>query len=267
MAAVHLSVEEDQLWASLPSVPRLAIGLDYDGTLAPIVDTPEKAVATESIRRTVGDLQSDPRNLVAVVTGRSIADLARVFPVARSLWVIGRHGMQQAAPGGVPRPPPELDVEATSRALNPLRSEIAALRRVHPEARLEDKQIALTLHTRRLVPAAESEVQAAFHRATPPGFHVMVGKRVIEARPEGFDKGRAFANLLQRLMPDALPIYIGDDTTDEDVFRVLPPSALTIRVMDDPALRADTAARFWVDGPTEVEAFLQTLHRLRSQVP
>jgi trehalose-phosphatase len=263
VTATHLSVMEAELLADLAAAERIGIGLDYDGTLTPIVDQPERAVASDTTQRLLASLQSDPRHFVVIVTGRSVGDLFRVFPGARQLYVIGRHGMQQAAPGGAPLPPAGLDAKATQQALDDLRAELASLLQVHPGARLEDKQLALTLHTRALSTAAEREVQDAFRRAAPAGFHVMVGKRVIEARPEGFDKGRAFQALLRREVPVGTVMYIGDDTTDEDVFRVLPDSAITIRVTDDAAIRTQTAARFWIEGPSEVSAFLQAVLRVR----
>jgi len=262
VSASHFSLAEAEVLAELSSAEEVALGFDYDGTLTPIVDRPERARAPASVGKQLARLAARRDNLVAIVTGRSILDLDAVFDVPE-VWVLGRHGLQWSAPGGRPRPPPDFDVEGAKAKIRGMRTELELLVRQHPALVLEDKELALTLHTRRLDPEVEPVVHRAFREAVPDGFSVMAGKKVIEARPAGHDKGTAFTRLIEERMPKALPFYVGDDTTDEDVFRALPEHAITIRVIDDPKLRTETAARHWIEDVESVHQLLSSLVRLR----
>jgi len=263
VSATHFSIVEAELLAELSAADEVALGFDYDGTLTPIVDRPERARAPSSVAKQIARLAARRDNLVAIVTGRSILDLDAVFDVPE-VWVLGRHGLQWSAPGGRPQPPPDFDVEGAKRKIRSMKDELELLVRQHPALFMEDKEYALTLHTRRLDPEVEPVVHRAFREALPEGYGVIVGKKVIEARPEGHDKGTAFTKLIADRMPKSLPFYVGDDTTDEDVFRALPAHAITIRVIDDPKLRTETAARFWLEDVEGVHQLLSSLVRLRS---
>lgn len=268
MSPRHLSVDEPDVLARLGDAPAVVFGLDYDGTLAPIVARPELANATDDVIACVDRLASDPRDVVAIVTGRSIEDLwerART----RQTWVLGRHGTQIAAPGGPIQLASGLDEEQVTHAATAIRRETEEAARRVPGAFVEDKGVGFALHTRN-VDDAEAEARLAerlveLARSAPT--HVLLrGKRVLELRPQGIDKGVAFTGLWEREAPRGLPLYIGDDTTDEDAFRALERSGrevVTVRVTDDP--RAETAARYWVESPGDVLAFLQSVAELRAR--
>ncbi|MEM1026213.1 MAG: trehalose-phosphatase [Myxococcota bacterium] len=263
MSAVHFSIAEADVLAELAAAEEVALGFDYDGTLTPIVERPDRARAPSEVAKQIAQLARRRENLIAIVTGRSILDLDTVFDVPE-VWVLGRHGLQWSAPGGRPRPPPDIDVEEAKTKIRGMKEELQPLIRQQPALFLEDKEYALTLHTRRLDPSIEPVAHRAFREAIPQGFSVIVGKKVIEARPDGHDKGTAFTRLIEERMPRALAFYVGDDTTDEDVFRALPEGSITIRVLDDPKLREETAARFWLEAVEEVHQLLSSLVRLRS---
>jgi trehalose 6-phosphate phosphatase len=131
---------------------------------------------------------------------------------------------------------------------------------------LEDKGITLALHYRRArrdaASAARKEFVRAVHWYQQQGvkLQLLAGKEVIEAKAAGSTKGDAITQILARYVPTALPIYIGDDITDESAFHAIAEKGLAILVSETP--RATAAARF-IRNPTEVYEFLRRLTRMR----
>ena len=211
---------------------RLAIFLDYDGTLTPIVARPELATLSNEMASLLREVVA--RCPVAILSGRDLADLKRMVPV-EGLVYAGSHGFDVDAPeelGGCTRRGEEyMDVLAAARAS--LKKAVAPI----PQAWVEDKALAVTLHLRQVpkkeVPAAE----AAFAEVADsyPGLHRTAGKKVLELRPGiEWDKGKALLTLLERIDRSGphFPLYIGDDETDEDAFRALAGRGVGIRVGD-----------------------------------
>lgn len=264
MTAQHLSTEESEVLAHLGTAESVAFGLDYDGTLAPIVARPELANARPEVVACLEALARGPRDLVAIVTGRSVEDLWTRAGTRRT-WVLGRHGAQIAAPGGEAHLAEGLDETELMRGLEAVRAGIEAEARTVEGAFIEDKGAGFALHTRGVTdPEAEATLERRLETlARDLDSHVLLkGKRVLELRPKGVDKGWAFNRLVAREAPGARVLYIGDDTTDEDAFGSLDDEAITIRVTEDPA--APTAARYWVESPDDVLALLQSVVTLRS---
>jgi trehalose 6-phosphate phosphatase len=246
----------EELAVALGAGP-LLVCLDYDGTLVPIAPTPEQAVADAATVEAVARLATAPGVRVAVVSGRPVAQLRELLPIG-SLWLVGTHGFEEAAPGAEPRA--LRDLEACEEALAGLRKTAAAIAALHPGVRVEDKGAALALHTRLAERAAAAGAAELFRRAAAevPGFEVMAGKEVLEARPAGAHKGAAVLRL--REAGEAVA-YLGDDVTDEDAFAALAgePAAVTVRV----GRPRPTAARFRLDEQAEVAEVLARLLALR----
>ena len=250
--------------------PRLARGtllaaFDYDGTLVPIRPTPEEAVADEATREALARLAGTAGTAVAVVSGRPVAQLRELVP-ADPLWLVGLHGLEIAAPRGEVLP--TIDLDAAAAALQPLRNAAAEIAARHAGVRIEDKGATLALHTRQAsrreaVGAAEELRLAA---ESLPGFEVMGGKEVVEARPAGTSKGAAMRRLLREARGETV-LYVGDDTTDEDAFAALEEAAsgdaVTVRVESEAAAR--TAARFTIASQDEVGELLRRLVELRAR--
>jgi trehalose 6-phosphate phosphatase len=244
-----------------PPLPLLAC-FDYDGTLVPIRPTPEEAVAGPEVRARLSDLARQRLTTVAVVSGRTAESLRAQVPYD-DLWLVGRHGITTAAPGAAEVQ--AVDLDAARAALEPLRRAGAALVAEHPGTRLEDKGAALALHTRSASrPDAEAAARA-FHAAAASlsGFEILVGKEIHEVRPQGVDKGRAVTALRARVAPGGALLYVGDDTTDEDVFAAVDaddPRVVTVRVGDG----GPTRAGFVVPDPEAVGELLRRLAGLRA---
>jgi len=240
---------------------RLAVFLDYDGTLTPIVDRPEDAVMGEQMRATVARLATGC--MVAVVSGRDLPDVRERVGIA-SLVYAGSHGFDIAGPAGLQQILPQAQ-EAVPALDTAERSLHAALGSIDG-ALVERKRFTIAVHYRLVretdVPAVNRAVDAAL--AALPSLRKRHGKKVFELQPDvPWDKGAAVRWLLAALDlegQDVLPIYVGDDLTDEDAFRALVGRGVGVAVLDAP--RA-TAAGYALRDPSEVRTFLDALADVR----
>jgi len=243
-------------FARLPELAtrRLALFLDYDGTLTPIVERPEDAVLAPEMREVLQRVAR--RHAVAVVSGRDLADVrARVG--LEALTYAGSHGFDIAGPSG------RHVHEAARAAATPLAAAAGDLERDTaglPGVQVERKRFALAVHFRRAraadVPAVEAAVDRA--RARHAGLRKTGGKMIFELRPDvDWDKGRAVLWLIEALgLREAFPVYLGDDLTDEDAFRALAGRGLGVVVQETPQASAASLA---LRDPVEVRTFLEGL--------
>ncbi len=236
---------------------RLAVFLDYDGTLTPIVDNPDQAVLSGETRHIVDALAR--RCTVAIISGRDLADVRRHVG-NESIYYAGSHGFDIAGPGGW-----HTEYERAAEflpALDEAEEALEAQLGSVPGAWVERKKFAIAVHYRQAreedVPAIEQAVDrvAAAHR----NLRKAGGKKVFELRPRiDWHKGKVVLWLLERLGlsgDDVLPFYIGDDVTDEDAFKALREKGIGIVVR---ARSGPTAARYALKSPGEVRGFLAVL--------
>jgi trehalose 6-phosphate phosphatase len=236
---------------------RLAIFLDYDGTLTPIVARPEDAVLSAEMRGTLRDLAR--RFPVAVISGRDLPDVRRMVGLEGIVYA-GSHGFDIDRPERT-REGPQHGTEflpALDAAERELRQRLAGI----PSARVERKRFSVAVHYRQVdegdVPAVEEAVDRV--RAGRPELRKSGGKKIFELQPDiDWNKGRALLWLLRTLdldRPDVLPVYLGDDQTDEDAFVALAGCGIGIVVRDEPR---PTAASYALDDSEEVRRFLAAL--------
>jgi trehalose-phosphatase len=242
---------------------RLALFLDYDGTLTPIVDRPEDAVLASETRALLQELAR--AWTVAVVSGRDLDDV-RTRVGLNELYYAGSHGFNLSGPGNL-----EDEHEHAKRFLPILdRAQRQLEEKLGPiaGAQVERKRFAIAIHYRRVraeeVGAVEAGVDVV--RANHPELRKATGKKIFELRPDiEWDKGKAVLWLLETLRLDgqeALAIYIGDDVTDEDSFHALRGRGISIVVRDQ---ARPTAAGYCLESTEQVPAFLRALaDRLRS---
>lgn len=251
------AVDNPALDARLDGRP-LAVFLDYDGVLTEIVDHPAQAVLTPARRRTVAALAE--RHPVAVVSGRDLADV-RALVGLHGVVYAGSHGFDLDAPGGLRV---DHDAEAYLPALDEAQRRLAAELAAVPGAWVERKRYALAVHTRQVADPDLDRVDAAVAAvaATTGRLRRTGGKRVLELRPAlPWDKGRAVRWLLEALGLDregVVPLYLGDDETDEDALAALAGRGVGI-VVGEPDF--PTAADARLADPDEVQAFLERLVR------
>ncbi|MFO7653690.1 MAG: trehalose-phosphatase [Candidatus Krumholzibacteriia bacterium] len=235
----------------------LAVFLDFDGTLSPIVEDPGSAGVSQSMREAVAELARHAR--VAVVSGRDRPDVERRLGL-KGLFYAGSHGLDIAGPGHErAHPDAAAAVPHVEDAESALRSALAEVDGVV----FERKRFSLAVHYRRVKRASDVErVHAAVAEvlARHAPLRDSPGKKVHELRPDvDWDKGRAVDWLLEALEIDAantLVLYVGDDTTDEDAFEALTGRGLGIHV--GPAT-SDTLADYRVADPPAVEELLRWL--------
>ena len=243
-----------------------AVFLDYDGTLTPIVDRPEDAVITDRMRETVRNLAQ--RCTVCVVSGRDRAVVQDLMGV-HDLVVAGSHGFDIWSPteGTIEHEAASGFEDLLARVTARLEDELAPLDGVV----IEPKRASVAAHYR-LVPEKDrprvTEVVEALLAEHRDELKVTPGKMVYELQPKlDWDKGRAVLHLLGTLGLDrdgVVPIYVGDDITDEHAFRALVGRGIGIIVgdPDDPEVAGrDTAADYSLRSIGEVERFLDTLAR------
>lgn len=241
--------------------------LDYDGTLARIAPTPDAAQPLPGTVEVLQQLARTPGVQVAVVSGRTIADLRRFIDVPDIAYV-GIHGLQLCLPN---RPITEgaEAVDALRPILPTIKWEIAQALAGRAGILIEDKGLALACHYRLATRADAAYAVEAVERIaqlyTRRGVAVAVlhGHEVVEIRPADVNKGQTVCRLLAAYPEAPLAVYVGDDQTDEDAFVLLPADAITIRV-GGPTVR--TAARYRVDTPDAVQHFLRAVVASRSAV-
>lgn len=196
-----------------------AILLDVDGTILDIAPTPDGVRAPASLRGSLARLSRMSGGALALVSGRSIGDLDRIFSPLR-LPAIGGHGAEFR-----PRAVGDADRSRVEPLDPELRRRLAAVAVDGPGILVEDKGFSLALHYR-LAPEQERRVKdsvAAIHAGwVANSVEVLPGKAVVEVKSTGFDKGAAIRRLMEHLpFAGRRPIFVGDDTTDDAAFAVL----------------------------------------------
>lgn len=192
--------------------------LDFDGTLVDLREHPGEVTVPAHLVELLGRLRAVFGGAVAIISGRSVADLDRLL-APLTLPLAGIHGLERRdATGRLHRD------EAAECALDAVRAAVADFVARHAGLFWEDKGAAFAVHYRRaqaLEPTVRSFLDAQLERLDGD-FHVQAGKFVFELKPHGRDKGRAVdAFLREPPFAGRVPVFIGDDVTDEDAFRAV----------------------------------------------
>ena len=241
---------------------RLAVFLDFDGTLAPVAERPDLVVFSESMRDIVAALSE--RCPVAIVSGRGRADVHRRVGLD-ALFYAGSHGFDIAGPSDQPVRH-QVGTEFTAE----LEAVEGTLRRALDRVKgvlFETKTASLSVHFRHVHAADRVKVEGAVKQALDahPGLRLLLGKMIFEIQPRlDWNKGSAVLWLLRALGldgPDVVPVYVGDDVTDEDAFAAI--KSIGVGVFVDGGDETDpgraTAADYRVEGTAEVELLLRFL--------
>lgn len=246
------------LWHEMPnlrirlnSVKRLLLVTDFDGTLTPIMNHPGDVELSPSARNFLETFRTHPDCSVAVISGRSLADIRMRIGI-KDLFYSGNHGFEIAGPGFEFCP---VDANKYRPSLMSLLGQVHEAVASIAGVFIEDKGITASVHVRNTDNAGRARVVWQLAHLMPrwPQFHLTHGNMVHEIRPN-FDwhKGRAAQWLIARLgSPAPLTICLGDDRTDEDTFRTLN-DAITVRV----GFNSESAARYFVNSSCDALAFI-----------
>lgn len=247
--------------ASRARLGHMLIALDFDGTLAPIVPDYEAAQLLPQARPVLEQLAARSDTEIALISGRGLHDLRKRVELP-GVYYAGNHGLEIHGP----------DLDDIVPGALAQRERVAEMRKVLHEAldkmpgvRIEDKELSLSVHYRTVDdPAEQRVVEETVERVFQQhgnGLRLTSGKRVREVRP-GIDwhKGKALLYIMEEIAsvrgPQMLPMFVGDDRTDEDAFRALPEHGAAVLVGDP---QTPTAARSYVRSPEEVVLLLEQL--------
>ncbi len=244
-----------------------AVFLDFDGTIADIVAQPTAATLVEGVASELARLARHCP--VGIISGRDLADVRARVGVP-GLWYAGSHGFELVGPDGQ-----HYENEEASDAepdLVRITSTLCERLGTVPGVLVEGKRFAVSVHYRNVdaerVDEVISTVRAAV--AEEPRLRATSGRKIVEIRPDvDWDKGRALVWALGHVgaSSDVLPIYVGDDLTDEDAFDAIEDSGFGVVVRHTEDGDRRSAARFAVDGPAQVHELLQRIADLVGSDP
>jgi len=237
---------------------KVALFFDYDGTLTPIVKHPEDAKLSDDMKEAVKQLtQHFP---VAIVSGRDLKDIQQLVQL-KNIYYAGSHGYHIEGPDGV-----YMENEKASRLL-PLLDDIEkqlkqTLEKTIKGSKIDRKKFAIAVHYRNVESSDVEKVKSQVEEIVKKNRKLKLGtgKKILEIKPSiHWDKGKAVYWLMDKLGLDkntTLPIYIGDDVTDEDAFRAIIDDGIGILVGEHDKL---TTAAYRLEDHDEVRLFIQHL--------
>lgn len=232
----------------------ILIALDFDGTLAPLVEDPEASRMIAPARSALEELTRMPGVVIAIVTGRAIESVKRVADPLPEWSLVGSHGFEVLLPGQWE------SYDTPWLVPQGLIAEFEEVVRAHPGSRLEQKPFGLALHTRGLEESQALAAEEAAHRVCDEWAGELVvrtGHGIVECSIQQATKGDGISSIREHLKPDAV-LFAGDDRTDEDGFRVLGTQDVAIRVGG-----GETVAPYRLNDASAVAEALWSIHAHR----
>jgi len=266
MTPVTLEDFDEYLSRQIGNTSKLALLLDYDGTLAPIAPHPDLAVIPTETKRVLERLSKMPDVYVAIVSGRNVENVKRMVGI-ENITYAGNHGLEILHPDGTKfvHPMPLAYEDKVSTLLKELQEDLC-----HDGAWVENKGAVLTFHYRETPAHLRSDIVSKAEKMMKEnGFKVGKGHCVLEARPPVmWNKGRASIYILRTAFgvdwhERVRIIYAGDDSTDEDAIEALKGMAITFRVTTSHTVR--TAANRRLPSTDSVLTMLKWVDRHMSQ--
>jgi len=231
------------------SVPPVLVAADVDGTLSPLVPRADEAALLPEAREVLAGLIAR-RVPVAIVSGRGLDDLRHRFAWPAGIRLIGSHGLEDSA-----RPAVVLTAEERQR-LQAIQTLAQRATKSAPGTWVETKVAGVAFHYRQAASASTGSMVAKKleeHLARMEGIWLRRGHLVLEAAVRPASKAASVEQLRQEAGA-ATVVYVGDDDTDEEVFRAFGPPHVTVRVGP-----GETAAAYRVADPLEVVELLAPL--------
>ena len=259
-----LPLEKKQLLDSFDQAQSRLLMLDYDGTLAPFAVLPQSAVPGSNVLTILERLAHDETSIVALISGRSRADLERWFAGIPNLWIAAEHGAELWSPiSGYWEQPHHAASDEWKKCVYPILEHFVDRT---PGSFIEEKEFSLVWHYRMADPEfgdwlANDLVANLDHMLAESPVKTVKGQKTVEVKSLWANKGQVYSRLLPSgAVPDFI-LAAGDDVTDEDLFARLPESAWTIHVG-----RNQSRAKYYLSNPDEMVALLAQLLEPRETV-
>ncbi|HEX7774292.1 MAG TPA: bifunctional alpha,alpha-trehalose-phosphate synthase (UDP-forming)/trehalose-phosphatase [Pyrinomonadaceae bacterium] len=252
-----LPLDKEPLIDAFDRAQSRLIMLDYDGTLAPFATLPQTAVPSQNLIDVLEQLVADKNSIVALISGRSRADLERWFAGIPNLWIAAEHGAVLWSPTSRNwEQPHDAQSNEWKKCVYPILEHFVDRT---PGSFIEEKEFSLVWHYRMADPEfgdwlANDLVANLDHMLAESPVKAVKGQKTVEVKSLWANKGQIYSRLL---LSEAEPDFImaaGDDVTDEDLFARLPESAWTIHVG-----RNQSRAKYYLSTPDEMIGLLVDL--------
>ncbi len=222
---------------------------DYDGTLTPIVDTPQASVLDESIRAILNRLKS--YYSIAIISGRTLADIMDKINIKDIIYA-GNHGAEiWDGRNTVIGSSESID----TGLLHEFKEKISIAMKGIAGVMVEDKTMTISIHYRNVRQENINKMVEKFWNVADgykDKLRIVTGKKVFEVRPlNAWNKGNAVLWILKNFGAGKMPVYIGDDATDEDAFKVTNQTGISI------SIGKNIHAQCYLESPTEMKRFLE----------
>ena len=234
---------------------------DFDGTLTPIVATPKEVKLSPDVKKYLKKLAKNKRITLGIISGRSLKDIKRLVGI-KGIYYSGNHGLEVKGPGG-------FFIKPSLKKHSPYIKRIAKILgkkvRKIKGAILEYKRLSLSLHYRLVALKDMPRLRSIFKEVSTPYIRarkvkMAMGKKIFEIRPPVlWDKGKGVLKIEEMAgKKNPVKIFIGDDLTDEDAFRVLGKNDFSIRVIR----KKTSKAKYFLKNPNEVKKMLLKMTKI-----
>lgn len=263
--ADHLFDYINTIFNKIKKTDKVLLFLDYDGTLVSFKNRPQDVITPDKVKSVLNKLTQNQQFIIFIITGRMLHEIKKLLGI-QGLSYAALHGLQI-----------ELSNEKSffweeAEKIRPLLEKLkeTSLKGFKNEKGIyiEDKEFTLAFHYRLLTDEKIKDFVEKFEKIVKENdvnnmLEMIHGAKVVEVRPQGWNKGKAVELILNNVVKTSniLPIYIGDDTTDEDAFRHIGNQGLTIWVTHNS--KRTTTAQYWLKDPDEVIVFLQFLSKMK----
>ena len=264
----HIFQSWDTFSSEIKAASHILLLSDYDGTLTPIVGRPVDAVLSPETRDELKQMSERPDFSVGIISGRSLPDIKMMVGL-NGIYYAGNHGLEIEGPDLNFVSP---SARAAQTQIKVLSGQLSARLGNIEGVIIEDKGLSLSVHYRLVKEGEEKTIAEIFRWITTPWLNegkirVTSGKKVWEVRPPiGWNKGKAVETISQKIkqslaIEQPLTLYLGDDVTDEDAFKVLHyPKGWSVFVGPE---NPSSNAGYFLNSTSEVLTFLSRLREIR----
>lgn len=258
----HVFKKQKEILNRISKSKKILFFLDYDGTLVHFKNNPNDVKIPKKVKKILQQYTDKKKYELIIITGRILKDIKEKIKI-KDIHLVALHGLHIQFNNGTEKIIQR--AKHIQKQLSKIKKEANTLFAEEPNIQIEDKKYTLAFHYRLLSKKKISSAKNQFIQLIQKynqndSIQIMKGDKVIEARPTDWNKGNAVALFIQKENQNdssLLPIYIGDDTTDEDAFLYLKQNGLTIYVKNSSPLQ--TNAQYWLKNPNEVYKFLSMI--------